>query len=135
MAGCASRGTLVDRNQVGAMQRIELGTVESVKLVTVEGNPNGYIGTLGGATVGHAALAGVGQGTGNELARAGGAIVGAVAGRQVEKVATRKAGEMITVRLDSGQTVVVTQEQGEIPFGTGERVRVLAGGLSRVERL
>ena len=62
-------------------------------------------------------------------------IVGAVAGRQVEKVATRKAGEMITVRLDSGQTVVVTQEQGEIPFGTGERVRVLAGGLSRVERL
>lgn len=135
LAGCSSGSTVVDRNQVGMMQRIELGTVQSVQFVTIEGETT-PVGMYGGAAVGAASMTGVGgAGAGTNLARAGGGIVGAVAGRAIEKAVTRKAGEMITVKLDSGQTVVVTQEQGQLPFATGERVRVLAGGKSKVERL
>ena len=40
----------------------------------------------------------------------------------------RKKGVEITVRMDNGQTIAVTQEDTGEVFTVGERVRVLSGG-------
>jgi outer membrane lipoprotein SlyB len=55
-------------------------------------------------------------------------VVGAVAGQAVEEGATRKRAQQITVQLDNGQTVVVTQEARNGLFQDGDRVRIMHGG-------
>jgi len=127
-AGCTmpSRGTVYDRNRVGGMQRIEMGTVVQVKNIVISGE-RGAIGLMGGGMVGNAAGSGVGKGTGSKLAGAGGAVAGAIAGQAVEEAVTRKAGIEVTVQLDNQEKVVIVQE-GPADFITGDRVQVLSGG-------
>jgi len=50
-----------------------------------------------------------------------------VAGSAIEGKVTSKQGLEITVKLDNGQLIAVTQEADE-QFHPGERVRVLSGG-------
>ncbi len=83
------------------------------------------VGTLAGAGIG--ALAGsaiAGHGARNE-----GAVVGGVAGAAVEEGSTKQKGVEITVKLDGGRMIAVTQaaEPNEV-FRVGERVRILSGG-------
>jgi outer membrane lipoprotein SlyB len=127
-AGCTfpSRGTVYDRRAANQMQRVELGTVEQVRSVTIAGQHSG-IGILGGGAVGEAALSEAGHGAGRELAQAGGAVAGAIVGDATEEAVTRKAAQEITIKLDSGNTVVVAQEVPP-PFVVGDRVRLLIGG-------
>ena len=56
------------------------------------------------------------------------AVAGAVVGQAVEEVATRKRAQEITIRLDDGSTVSVTQEVSTGLFMDGDRVKVLNGG-------
>jgi outer membrane lipoprotein SlyB len=51
-----------------------------------------------------------------------------VAGQAVEEVATRKRAQEISIRLDDGSTVIVTQESSSGLFMDGDRVRVISGG-------
>ena len=51
---------------------------------------------------------------------------GAVAGREIEKAATRESGLEITVDMDRGDTLVIVQSD-EVVFQPGERIRVLFG--------
>lgn len=127
-AGCTfpSSRRVVPRNQAGVMQHVEVGTVTSVRDATIEGEKSN-LGTFGGGMIGGAAASGVGSGVGGALARAGGAVVGAVAGQAVEEGATRKRAQTITVQLDNGQTVVVTQESRNGLFQDGDRVRIMHG--------
>jgi outer membrane lipoprotein SlyB len=128
-----SRGTVYDRNRIGGMQRVEMGTVVTVKNIVISGE-RGPVGMMGGGMVGHAAGSAVGQGTGAKLASAGGAVMGAVAGQAVEEAVTRRAGIETTVQLDNGEKVVIVQE-GAADFITGDRVQVLhGGGPARVVR-
>ena len=61
-----------------------------------------------------------------------GAVLGGVAGQAIEEKTTKKEGLEITVKLDSGQIIAVTQEADE-QFRAGEKVRVLSGsGVTRV---
>jgi len=124
--GCVSGQSVYDRRQINQLQRVEFGTVQQVRPITVEGR-TGPIGTVGGAAVGVAATSTVGHGAGTALARAGGGIVGAVAGQAVEKTATRRSGLEMTIKLDNGDTVVVAQETPP-NFIVGDRVRILTGG-------
>ena len=113
------------------MQRIEYGTVEKASRVVVEGQ-HGQIGTYGGGLSGAAAAGGVGHGVGTDLARAGGAVVGAVAGQAVEEGMTRKEALELTVKLEDGSRVVITQAGAPV-FGVGDRVAVAHGaGGARV---
>jgi outer membrane lipoprotein SlyB len=131
-AGCQT-GTIYDRQQVNAPLSARPGVVERVQPVTVEGRAT-TIGRLGGAAIGSAAAQEVGKGTGNDLARVGAAIGGAVAGEQVETVARRRPGQELEVRLDDGNLIVVIQE-GHERLQVGDRVRVLSGrGTARVTR-
>jgi outer membrane lipoprotein SlyB len=49
-----------------------------------------------------------------------------VAGREVEKAATAENGLEISVDMDNGGTLLIVQS-ADVPFATGERVRVLRG--------
>ena len=128
VAGCtfpSSRRT-VPGGQANVMSRIEMGTVTSARQVNIEGQKS-HLGLYGGGLIGSAAASG-GSGVSGAVVRATGAVVGAVAGQAVEEVATRKHAQEITVRLDSGGTVVVTQEVASGLFQDGDRVRILNGG-------
>jgi outer membrane lipoprotein SlyB len=55
-----------------------------------------------------------------------------MAGSAIEEQVTKKDGLEITIKLDSGELIAVTQEADET-FHPGERVRVLRGsGATRV---
>lgn len=134
VAGCAglvsgcnfpSSKPMVSRQQVNQVRHIEYGTVQKTDSVVVVGQ-NSAIGTYGGGITGAAAAGGVGHGVGTDLARAGGAVVGAVAGQAVEEVATRKPGLTMTIKLESGNTVVVTQQAPPL-FNVGDRVALISG--------
>jgi outer membrane lipoprotein SlyB len=56
-----------------------------------------------------------------------GSVAGGVAGQAVEQAATRQPGLEITVKLDSGRMIAVTQAADE-NFRPGDRVRVLSDG-------
>lgn len=129
MVGCTfpSSRRIIRSSQANVMQRVETGVVTNVREVNIEGQ-RGQIGMYGGGLVGGAAASGVGKGTGQALATAGGAVAGAVVGQAVEEAATRKRAQEITVRLDDGSTVVVTQEAAGGLFRDGDRVRILNGG-------
>jgi outer membrane lipoprotein SlyB len=61
-----------------------------------------------------------------------GAVAGGVAGHALEERLTKNDGLEITVKLDSGQLLAITQEADE-QFHPGERVRILSGqGATRV---
>lgn len=128
LVGCtfpSSRRT-VPRAQTNVVQRAELGTVTSVREVNIEGT-RGQIGMYGGGLMGAAAASG-GRGVGGAVVQATGAVVGAVAGQAVEEAATRKRAQEITIRLDDGNTVTVTQDSSTGLFMDGDRVRVMNGG-------
>ncbi|WP_414664366.1 outer membrane lipoprotein [Horticoccus sp. 23ND18S-11] len=128
LVGCtfpSSRRT-VPIGQANVLQRAELGTVTSVREVNIEGQ-KGQLGLYGGGLVGAAAASG-GRGVGGAVVQATGAVVGAVAGQAVEEVATRKRAQEISIRLDDGNTVTVTQEVSTGLFMDGDRVRVINGG-------
>jgi outer membrane lipoprotein SlyB len=134
LAGCtfpSSRNT-VPASQAGVLQNVEVGTVTSVRQVNIEGKRTN-LGLYGGGLVGGASASGIGKGVGQSIATAGGAVAGAVAGQAVEEVATRKVAQEISVRLDDGRSVVVTQEVQSGLFQDGDRVRILhSNGEARV---
>jgi outer membrane lipoprotein SlyB len=136
LSGCASSrsGEVYSRDQARRAQTVQLGTVESVKPVRIEGTKSG-LGTVGGGVVGGVAGSTIGSGAGSTLAALGGAIVGAVAGTAGEEAVTRKNGLEITVKLDTGTMLVVVQE-ADVAYAPGDRVRVLTGpdGVTRVTR-
>lgn len=134
LSGCASpslSGSAYSRDQARQEQSVRTGVVESVRQVQIDGTRSS-IGAAAGSVVGGVAGSNVGQGKGSSVAAILGAVGGGIAGQAIEQAATRKPGIEITVRLDNGSMVAITQEADEA-FRPGERVRILAGGgVSRV---
>ncbi len=127
-SGCtSSRGRSVYTvNQVHQAMRVELGTIVGVRGVMIDGEASN-VGLYGGAVLGGATGSTVGSGAGSTIAGAAGAVGGMIAGRAIEKVATRKDGLEITVNLDNGQTLVIVQPEKDGGFLDGDRVRVMIG--------
>ena len=136
LTGCASSqsGEVYSRDQTRQAQTVELGTVEFIKEVEVEGSRSGLGAAAGGITGGVLGSM-VGGGKGSALATLGGAAVGVFTGSKVEEKTSQYTGLEITVKLDNGKAVVVVQE-ADVPFAVGERVRVLSArdGTTRVEK-
>lgn len=135
LAGCASGTGSRDyrRDQVRGVQEIQRGVVEEVREVNIEGTKT-PVGTGAGAVVGGIAGSQVGGGRGSLAGTVLGAVLGGVAGSAAEEGVTQRRGLEITVRLDSGRTIAVTQGADEY-FHPGDRVRVLTGsGVTRVTR-
>jgi|APTNR8051073442_1049403.scaffolds.fasta_scaffold02429_9 outer membrane lipoprotein SlyB len=134
LSGCPASvsGSAYTRDQSRQAQDVRMGYVESVRQVMIEGAKSG-VGTVAGAALGGVAGSTIGGGRGQIAGAVGGAVLGGLAGSAIEESATRQPGLEITVRLDSGRMVAVTQGADE-PFYPGDRVRVLTGydGTSRV---
>ena len=133
LAGCASSqsGSSYSRQQTRGEMYIRLGVVESVRQVSIEGSKTAA-GPLAGGLIGGIAGSNIGGGRGSMVGTVLGAVAGGVAGQAIEEGVTKKNGLEITVKLDNGQMVAVTQEADEA-FHPGQRVRVLSGqGATRV---
>lgn len=133
ISGCAPSmsGSAYTREQARREQSVRLGVVESVRQVQIEGTRSS-IGPAAGAVVGGIAGSNVGQGKGAAVGTVLGSIAGGIAGQAAEEAGTRKAGLEITVKLNSGRLVAITQEADEA-FRPGERVRIISdGSTSRV---
>lgn len=133
LSACVSSlsGSAYSRGQARTVQRVQLGIVEHVRVVAIEGTKSG-VGAVVGTAVGGVAGSEIGEGKGKDLATILGAAGGGVAGAAAEEAATRQKGLEITVELDSGRLIAVTQAADET-FNVGDRVRVLSGqGVTRV---
>jgi outer membrane lipoprotein SlyB len=128
LTGCPASmsGAAYSRDQARQVQTVQMGTVESVRDVMIEGTKT-PIGPAAGAAVGGIAGSTVGGGRGSTVGAIVGAVAGGVAGAAIEEGATREKGLEITVKLDNGRLIAVTQAADEA-FRPGERVRVLTGG-------
>jgi outer membrane lipoprotein SlyB len=115
------------------VQEVRTGVVTDVRIVNIEGSKS-PIGTGAGAIVGGVAGSTLGGGRGNIVGAVVGAVAGGLAGSAIQESATRQRGLEITVRLDSGRTIAVTQGADQ-DIRVGDRVRVLSGdGTTRVTR-
>ncbi len=134
LTGCPASmsGSAYSRGQVREAQEVRLGYIENVRQVLIEGTKSG-VGTVGGAALGGLAGSNIGKGKGQIAGAIGGAVVGGLVGSAVEENATRQPGLEITVRLDNGRMIAVTQADDE-PFYRGDRVQVLTSydGTARV---
>jgi outer membrane lipoprotein SlyB len=136
VAGCAAPGLgggSYTREQARREQTVRMGVVESVREVKIEGTRSG-VGPAAGAVAGGIAGSGIGHGRGAALGAVVGAVAGGVAGQVAEQGLTARHGVEVTVRLDDGRMVAITQEADEA-FRPGDRVRILSdGATSRVTR-
>ena len=134
MTGCAGLGGgSYTREQARREQTVRMGYVESIREVKLEGTQSGA-GAVGGAVLGGVGGRAIGRGTGSTVASVIGAVAGGVAGHMAEGNITAKRGVEVTVKLDSGQMVAITQEADDT-FRPGDRVRILSdGATSRVTR-
>lgn len=128
LGGCASGtgGKDYSREQARTVQEVQMGKIESVREVNIEGTKS-PIGAGAGAVVGGVAGSTVGGGKGSVVGAAVGAVLGGLGGAAAEEAITRSKGVEITVKLDSGRMIAITQSADET-FAVGERVRVLTGG-------
>jgi len=128
LSACASGvgGGDYERAQTRGVQEVQMGVVESVREVKIEGTKSG-VGTGAGAVIGGVAGSEIGRGKGAIVGSVLGAVAGGVAGAAAEEGTTRQKGLEITVKLDGGRLIAVTQGADE-QFKVGDRVRVLSGG-------
>jgi outer membrane lipoprotein SlyB len=138
MTGCAYNSSSADVYTAGQAQReqtVRMGTVESVRRVTIssnDGQPSG-LGAIGGGALGAVAGSAIGGGKGSIASAIIGGLAGAVAGNAVENGVANHAGVEITVRLDNGDLRAITQSATGEVFRAGDRVRLLSSaGVTRV---
>lgn len=135
LSGCASTlsGESYSRDEARRTQQVQIGVVEFVRPVVIEGTKT-PIGAGAGAIIGGIAGGAVGEGRGSAISSVLGSVAGGLAGAAAEEQVTKRQGVEVTVRLESGKVIAIVQE--ETPnetFTVGERVRVLSvGGTTRV---
>jgi outer membrane lipoprotein SlyB len=131
LAGCAqpsTSGSVYSSYQTQNEQVVRMGTVESVRNVTIA-NPETGVGTVSGAALGGLGGSQIGQGNGAVAMGIVGALAGGLIGQHAEYSANNRPGFEITVRLDNGELRAVTQLADEM-FRPGERVRLLSNGYN-----
>ena len=136
LTGCASGvgGDDYERRDTRRAYEVKMGVVEDVRRVSIGGTDSG-VGTIAGGAVGGIAGSSIGGGRGSAVGAVIGAVAGGIAGKAAEEAATRTTGLEIVVRLDSGRTIAVVQEDKGESFVRGDRVRILeSGGQTRVSK-
>jgi len=130
LAGCASTPGDDDADARGAQQQAEQkeypGVVENVREIEMD-SERSSVAPMAGAVIGGSVGGSVGSGRGATVGAVIGSVAGAVAGEAAAQAGTRPGLE-ITVRLDAGRVIAVTQPVGKESFKPGERVRVVSDG-------
>ncbi len=119
-------GDTVTRGEVGQPQSYQRGTVTDVRFVKIQGGSTAgsIIGGIAGGVLGSE----VGGGSGQTAGAIGGAGIGAAAGGAVEQKIMNRQGIELTIDLDDGDSVVITQQATDREsFNPGDRVKVTYG--------
>ena len=121
------------RQETGYAATMQYGTVDTVRLVAIEGEKN-MIGQGSGAVIGGVAAHAVTGEHGRAIATFVGSVVGAVVGGMAQEKFTQSQGMEITVVLDDGSEISVVQAVKDTnEFVPGQRVRITyANGRARV---
>jgi len=119
--------------QTQQVQQVQLGTVLAVLRVSIQPNSSG-LGGIGGMAAGGFLGHQIGGGRGQTAVTVIGAIAGAIAGNRAEGAAAQTQGVQVTVRLDTGNVIAVTQA-ADMPLSVGERVQVIGGGWGQSARV
>ncbi len=133
LTGCASNltGDNYSASEAKRIQTVQYGVVVDQRPVVIDGRQNGVLGTAAGGVLGGVIASNVGGGKGKDIATGIGAVIGGILGQQVEERATRKQGQEITIRLDSGETISVVQQVSQANFfANNDRVKLLQQGDS-----
>jgi outer membrane lipoprotein SlyB len=136
MGGCANNMTSRDYNEAtaGKKMKVELGVVESIRDVKINGKASPVGGMAGGA-LGAIAGSNGGGGLGQLAVMVVVGVVGAAVGSMADKKLHDADGIEITVKLADNDFQAVTQvKDSSEPFGKGDNVRVITdlNGSSRV---
>ncbi|MDM8569285.1 glycine zipper 2TM domain-containing protein [Thiotrichales bacterium HSG1] len=126
-------GRIYNESDALQVEDVEEGMVESVELATIRKDGT-IIGTAGGTILGGIAASTIGGGTGKQLAAVGGAIIGGLLGHYFEQGVTDRNALKVVVRLDSGEKVVIIQED-DVLFQKGERVNVFSSRNNNTKRV
>lgn len=111
--------------QVQQVQQVQLGVVLAVQQVTIRaGQGTTSTGSALGAVAGGFVGSRIGQGNGSAVGAVIGALGGAAAGDMAAGKAYQQPGLQITIKLDNGQTIAVTQA-ADVPVRVGQRVELL----------
>ena len=137
LTGCfvtSRSGRVYSRDETRIAHSVEWGTVVQVENVLIEGTKSGIGAAIGGVTGGVAGST-AGRGDGTKLATVGGALAGAALGSLTEDKLTQDKGLEITLKLETGKTIVIVQEADEF-YKPGERVRIVKSpnGVLRVRK-
>ena len=129
-------GNTYARQEVGQASRAEPGKITNLRNVLIQGSSNtgGIIGAVAGGILGNQ----MGNNSGQTLATIGGAGLGAFAGSKIQGSASTKKGVEITVKLNNGQSVSITQQYSPYEnFRVGDNVNVIypnGRGRARVSK-
>jgi len=133
LAGC-STNTPDATSKVGTVKKeqvvtVKRGVVTAVKDVAIQGKSSNAGRTVGSIT---------GSVIGSTVPYAGsiiGSLIGGAVGGEAEKAAVKKAGFEITLQLEGGDRVVVTQ-LADTKFKTGDKVQlIMKNNVARVAHL
>ena len=102
--------------------RTDEGRVEAIEIYRAPDNKPVNAGTLIGGIAGGVIGHQIGSGRGNTAATIAGAIGGALVGNEIEKKQTQATRYRITVRLDSGSSLIVEDHARHQPAGGRPRV-------------
>ncbi|WP_240980016.1 glycine zipper 2TM domain-containing protein [Ramlibacter agri] len=113
---------------------VRFGQITSIEAVTIEANQRLGLGAVAGAVVGGLLGNQIGGGTGRDIATVAGAVAGGFAGQQVQNRYAGQPGQRITLQMDTGEMVSITQP-ADANLRVGDRVRIDgAGEEARVRR-
>lgn len=127
-AGPSNSNSVYSSYQTQNEQSVRMGTVESVRNVTIA-NPESGVGTVSGAALGGLGGSQIGRGNGSAAVGIIGAVAGGIIGNRIENQVNNRPGFEITVRLENGELRSITQAADEM-FRPGEKVRLLSNGYT-----
>ena len=111
--------------------RSDYGKIEAIEVYRGSDNQPVNAGTVLGGVAGGVIGHQIGSGRGNTAATIAGAIGGAVIGNEIEKKQVQGSRYRITVRLDSGSTLIM-EDTRDVNLRVGDRVRVENNRIYRV---
>lgn len=127
LTSCSSTDPSYSANSVGQVSQVEQGKILDIQRVNIKGSNNvgarvgGLAGGLGGA------LAGSGNMLTSIAGSIGGAVVGGIAGGATEEAVTSSKGYQFTIKLDSGKTLAILQEDNN-NLKIGDNVTIYMSG-------
>ncbi|OEZ33491.1 hypothetical protein AS144_02940 [Francisella endosymbiont of Amblyomma maculatum] len=127
LTNCSSSAPSYSANSIGQVSQVEQGQIIDIQQVNVKGSDNigarvdGLAGGLSGA------LAGSGNVFTSIAASICGVIIGGIAGGVTEDAITSSKGYQFTIKLDSGKTIAILQEDKH-DLNIGDQVTIYVSG-------